>query len=271
MSTRPRAVSTFDRFTRPGAAPAGEPAALVRTEGDRRTLEFMAGDVQSEMRLSDPDALVLAYTRALMGFALLVPRPRHIVMVGLGGGSLLKFCYRYFPHARITVLELRADVIALRAQFCIPPDDARLSVIHADASVWLAQAHAIADVLIVDGFDRAGLPPALGSARFYSHCRRALCDGGVLAANMFSYDPQFPAMQARLRLMFDARLCTLPGVAGNNRILFAVKAPARLDGADPPALRRLQRLTRWCAWGGLPNRLLLRLLIGWLKRRTFNR
>ena len=109
------------------SAPADHPAQdphsppLVRTEGDRRTLEFSPGDIQSEMRLSRPDALVLAYARAMMCFALFVPHPRHIVMVGLGGGSLAKFCYRRFPRARITVLELRADVIALRGQFHVPP------------------------------------------------------------------------------------------------------------------------------------------------------
>src|SRR5690349_7442320 len=107
----------------PPAPPEAPP--LVRTRGGRRTLEFVPGDVQSEMRLARPDDLVLAYARAMMCFALFVPRPRHILMVGLGGGSLAKFCYRHFPYARITVVELRADVIALRGQFRVPPDDQR--------------------------------------------------------------------------------------------------------------------------------------------------
>ena len=250
----------------PAAAP---PTAhpLVHTAGDRRTLEFRPGDVQSEMRLSQPTALVLAYCRAIMCFALFVPRPRHIVMVGLGGGSLAKFCYRHFPQARITVLELRADVIALRAQFHLPPDDARLRVIHTDAADWLAGAKGCADVLVVDGFDAAGLPPALGSARFYADCRAALRDGGVLVANVFSYDPQCPRMQARLQLIFNDRVCHFAGAAGNNRILFAVKAPARLPPAS--ALPRALRMQRWVArrnglGSSLLNRWLARALVAWL-------
>jgi spermidine synthase len=95
------------------------PVPRVRTRGDRRTLEFQGGDIQSEMLLSNPDALVLDYARAMMCFALFAPRPRHILMVGLGGGSLAKFCYRHFPDARITVLEISAEVIALRdASWC---------------------------------------------------------------------------------------------------------------------------------------------------------
>ncbi len=202
----------------------------------------------------------------MMCFTLFQPRPRHIVMVGLGGGSLAKFCYRYLPQARITVLELRADVIALREQFHIPPDDARFRIIHADAVDYLARAPASADVLLVDGFDESGLPPALGSARFYADCRRALLPGGVLVANLFSYDRHYGAMLGRLRLTFRQRVCWFDGIAGNNRILFAVNADAGA-GAPSRALR-VQRLVALRRRFGLAflNPLLARLVVRRLSR-----
>ncbi len=229
----------------------------------------MPGNVQSEMRLSDPTRLTLAYCRAIMCFALLVPRPRHIVMVGLGGGSLAKFCYRHFPDTRISVLELRADVIALREQFAVPPDDTRFKVIHADATLWLREFDAAsADVVIVDGFTEGGLPAELGSARFYGDCRRVLADGGVLVANIFSYDPAYPGMLARLGLMFDARLCWFERVAGNNRVLFAVKAPPAAAPEQYRALAMQRRISRRQGLGaGWLNRLLVRLLLMWLARK----
>ncbi|WP_296002038.1 transferase spermidine synthase [Rugamonas sp.] len=242
--------------------PARDPAPppLVHTEGDRRSLQFKPGMIQSEMRLSRPDQLVLTYVRAMMCFTLFQRRPEHIVMVGLGGGSLVKFCHRYLPHSRITVLELRADVIALREQFAIPPDDGRLAVIHADATHYLAGLTAAADVLLVDGFDADGMPPALGSARFYTDCRRALRPGGVLVANLFSYDPHYRATLQRLRLTFQNRLCCFHGIAGNNRILFAVKG-----GAPSPALAMQRRVARW---QGLWLAPLNRLLAYWVVRRV---
>jgi spermidine synthase len=246
---------------------------LVRTEGDRRTLEFTPGDIQSEMRLSRPDALVLAYARAMMCFALFVPRPRHILMVGLGGGSMARFCYRHFPQARITVLELRADVIALREQFLVPPDGARFQVVHADAAEWMARAatvnKAIADVIVVDGFDEAGLPPALSSPAFYSDCRSLLLPGGVLAANVFTYDPRHDAVLDALAAAFDGRTCRLDKAAGNNRILFAIAA----SGRDPAC--RAARLQRFLAARhalrpslGLPERLGVRMVLAWIAWRS---
>jgi spermidine synthase len=257
------------RPERPPPAPLPTTAPLVITRGDRRSME-LSGNVQSEMLLSRPARLVLAYTRAMMCFALFVPRPRHIVMVGLGGGSLAKFCYRHFPEARITVLELRADVIALREQFLVPPDDARFRVVHADAADWLAGQRDPADVIVVDGFDEAGLPRALCSSRFYADCRRNLRNGGVLVANIFSYDPHYAAMLGRLRLVFDDRLCWFDKVAGNNRIVFAVKAPFHANPASAglPALRMQQRIARRNGLGvGVLNRLLVVCLLVWLARR----
>jgi spermidine synthase len=241
---------------------------LVRTEGDRRTLEFTPGDIQSEMRLSRPDALVLAYARAMMCFALFVPRPRHIVMVGLGGGSMARFCYRHFPAARITVLELRADVIALRGQFLVPPDDARFRVVHADAAAWIkTDSGELADVIVVDGFDEAGLPPALSSPAFYGDCRRRLAPDGVLAANVFTYDPRHDAVLDALGAAFEGSTCWLEQAAGNNRIVFAVA-----EGDSGSRAGRLQGLVgRRRSSGpalGMFNRLGVRMVLIWIAWRS---
>jgi spermidine synthase len=268
-SRRPAPDSAYDPVIDPCEA-ARRAAPLVQTRGNRRTLEFAPGDIQAEMLLSRPHALALAYTRAMMCFALFAPDPRHIVMVGLGGGSLAKFCYRHFPRARITVLELRADVIALRDQFQVPPDDARFQVVHADAARWLA-AHAaqarapLADVLLVDGFDEAGLPRALANPVFYRDCRRLLRDGGVLVANVFTYDPRYRGVLEDLARVFDGCTCWLGKAAGNNRIVYALKSP---DPAGRAA--RLQHLlARRPGLGlGLFDRLAVRTVLAWIMART---
>lgn len=236
----------------------------MHTRGNRRTLEFAPGDIQAEMLLSRPHALILAYTRAMMCFALFVPNPRHIVMVGLGGGSLAKFCHRHFPRARITVLELRADVIALRQQFQVPPDDARFQVVHADAVRWLAATPPLADVLLLDGFDEAGLPQALANLAFYHDCRRVLRDGGVLVANVFTYDPRYRSMLEDLARAFDGHTCWIGKAAGNNRIVYALKSPHAGRAA------RLQRLlARQPGLGlGLLDALAVRAVLAWIAARS---
>ncbi|HJV00292.1 MAG TPA: fused MFS/spermidine synthase [Burkholderiaceae bacterium] len=248
----------------PNLPPRRKP--IILTDGDTRTLLFGDGAIQSEMLLSRPQALTLAYTRAMMCFLLFVPRPRSILMVGLGGGSLAKFCHRHLPEADVTVVELDPEVIAVRAQFAVPPDGPRFRVVQGDAVDVIATHAARFDVLVVDGYDVNGMPPALGSAAFYASCLRALRPGGVLVANLHANDRDFPGVLRRLREVFAGRVCGFRGMSYGNRVKFAVKAPApSLVPGRAVLVRHLVAATR-----GLSaplNRLLARAVVAWAGRR----
>lgn len=256
--------STDDKLSEPNPKP------FVYVNGDLLSLHFRDGMIQSQMKLSAPDELVLSYTRAMMCFALFNPAPRHILMIGLGGGSLAKYCYRYFPASRITVLENSAEVIALRGRFRIPADDGRFQVIHADAVEYLKRAEQCADVLLLDGFDANGLPPSLRSAQFHASCRKALNPAGMLVANIFSYESGLPVMLEQLHSEFDHRVCWFSGISGNNRIVFSVLGPVwdrqRTPRFSRPALvQRLVAFNQRFNWR-LFNMLWPRLVNLWLTR-----
>ena len=126
----------------------------ISEESGIRYLHLGSDTIQSGMRMKDPDELVLSYTRSMMAFLLFVPEPQRIVSVGLGGGSINKWMYRHFPHARQTVLELNPRVIAAARQyFHLPPDDERLQVVETDGAQWVAEHPDSADVILVDGYD----------------------------------------------------------------------------------------------------------------------
>lgn len=193
-------------------------------DGPMRYLHFDERFVQSAMRLAEPDELALGYTRAMMGFLLFQSKPRHILMVGLGGGSLIKYCYRYLPSTRIIVLEIDAEVIALREQFMIPPDDERLHVIHGDAADYMETSQVSVDVLLLDGFSADGPAAELTSARFYANCRRLVGPHGILVANLPRIDPNFAAHTMRMCDEAGWRICGCQAVDSNNGIVFVHKA-----------------------------------------------
>ena len=150
----------------------------VIDSGRLRSLHFNADEIQSAMWVARPDALYLEYTRLMMGFLLFSPKPRRIAMIGLGGGSLAKFCHRHLPASEIVAVERDAGVIALRDAFAIPPDDARLRVVEGDGGAFVAaQPDGSIDVLLVDGYSGDGLPAELGSQDFKDQSRRV--DAGV--------------------------------------------------------------------------------------------
>jgi spermidine synthase len=191
-----------------------------------RTLHLDDRFIQSAMRISKPDELLLSYTRAMMGFLLFKPQPRHILMIGLGGGSLAKYCHARLPQTRISVLEIDGDVIALRDKFLIPADDERFRIIHADAVDYIAGTSDTADVILHDGFSVDGLAPALGTQSFYRACHRALDADGVLVSNLWSDADELLTWMKHLYAVFGARLWWC-GAGGNvNRIVFSVKGTA---------------------------------------------
>ena len=185
------------------------------------SLHFSMATVQSRMRVAAPDKLVLDYTRSMMAFLLFKPEPAHIVMVGLGGGSLAKYCHAKLPHTRFTALEISPEVIAMRELFSIPPDDERLQVVCTDGAVWIRDNPAWCDVLMLDGFDAQGLPPGLCSQSFFDDCAKALQPGGVLVSNIWAKDRLRDVIIDRLQRSFDGSVLTLLAEDGENTIALA--------------------------------------------------
>lgn len=195
---------------------------LVWDLNGQRVLMFSATHVQSRMDTLNPDALALEYTRVMMGFLLHHPAPRSIAMIGLGGGSLPKFCHRYLPGSRITVTEINADVIALRDAFGVPADSARFAVHHADAADFFRGSDAAFDVLLADGFDAQGIPPDLKTPQFYSDCHNALVPGGLFVANLHGCSADYERTLEHMRTAFGGEVLVVACPNTSNRVVFAM-------------------------------------------------
>jgi spermidine synthase len=195
---------------------------VVQETALSKSMVFSDIDIQSRMSVARPDELQFEYTRLMMGVLLFQPQPKRLLMVGLGGGSLAKFCYKHLPHAHITVVEINPHVIALRQSFCIPDDDARFQVVQMDAAHFMAQTEQTFDVVFVDGFDQHGMPEQLCSPQFYSDCRCVLNTGGVAVANLHRFNAYRDVYVARIEAAFDGVLWIVNAPGTTNCVVFAV-------------------------------------------------
>jgi spermidine synthase len=214
---------------------------FIQDCGPLRYLHFDLDDVQSVMRHDDPDALCLAYTRKMMAFLLFNTEPRRILLLGLGGGSLAKFCYRHLPMASVTVLEIDPHVVALREEFQVPADDERFRVIQANGVEYIARQRKgsrdgrtlLQDVILVDACDRSGLAPTLADPQLYNNLRQRLSDNGVLVMNVCGDESEVENHLARIRGVFGEHLISLPAKEDGNLIVLAFKrAPQSWDGVS---------------------------------------
>jgi spermidine synthase len=204
-------------------APSEHVKPYVHVGERTRALHFNVHEIQSRMQLADPHALDLEYTRTMMGFLLFQPAPRQLTMIGLGGGSLAKFCHRHLPRTRLRVVEINPHVVALRDSFHVPPDDERFSVVLGDGARIVREFAEPCDVLLVDGYDSQGLPARLSSQRFYDDCHAALAADGVMVANLHTGHRRFEVFVDRIRRSFDDQVLVVEAADLTNSIVFAFR------------------------------------------------
>jgi spermidine synthase len=196
---------------------------FIIDNGLQRRLQFDLYSVQSAMHRAHPDRLILTYTRKMMAFLLFNRAPARILLLGLGGGSLAKFCYRRLPGAAITAVEVNPHVIALRQEFCIPADDDRFRVFCADGAEYLGRLGRSKDVILADACDSEGIAPELDTVEFYQAAHRCLSRGGVFVLNVCG-DPNGAAPHIdKIRAVFGDDFMTLQVRPDGNLILFAFK------------------------------------------------
>ncbi len=164
--------------------------------------------VQGAMRMDDPKAIELEYVRRMMAWMLWRPSADlakgHAVQLGLGAGAITRFT-RQMMKMRTTAVEINPQVVlANRTWFRLPRDDAKFSVVLADARAWVEDAAntATVDVLCVDLYDHDAARPVLDDEAFYAACQRVLADGGVMSVNLFGRKASFAASARRIAAAF---------------------------------------------------------------------
>ena len=196
-----------------------KPSIAVSEARGLRTLHVGGEAIQSSMRLEDPYALALDYTRCMMAFLRFHPEPRRALMIGLGGGSLAKFFFKHLRKCRLRVVELDARVVAAaRDHFALPKE---VEVEIGDGAEALTPE--CCDVLLVDAFEDELHVPRLASAEFYDGAFLALDEPGALVVNFMNDDPKFDLTLQRLERAFGGAVLALPALYDPNIIVFALR------------------------------------------------
>ena len=114
------------------------PEANFSDDGPVRHLHLGTEWVQGSMYLEDPIGLVHEYIQRMMAWLLFVESDtvaqRHAMQLGLGAGSLTKFCTKEL-RMQTTAIELNPQVLGIcRSHFRLPADNSQMQVVLADAA-----------------------------------------------------------------------------------------------------------------------------------------
>jgi spermidine synthase len=158
-----------------------------------------------------------------------VPK-RQALQLGLGAGSLTKFCHKEL-RMKTAAIELNSQVLhACRGWFKLPADNARMQVVLGDAAeqIQLPRWIGAVDALQVDLYDEEAAAPVLDSVEFYAHCRDTLTEEGCMTVNLFgrtsSYQKSVDKMAAAFGL--DA-LWAFKSTREGNTVVLAQRTASR--------------------------------------------
>ena len=232
MLIKRKSIEQAESSRRPARKPKFAPVTLSEQDGVRY-LHFGTEWVQGAMRIRKPDWPELEYAQQMMAWMLFIESPRRIAQLGLGAATLTKYCYRQFPQAQVTAVELNPSVIAIcNSMFKLPPEDERLNVLEMDAMDFVEDAdnHGAFDVLQCDLYDATAKGPVLDTPEFYSACNACLAPHGIMTVNLFGDHPSFNKNIKAMKFAFDYVLC-LPEVHDGNVVALCFKTRPQLDDA----------------------------------------
>jgi spermidine synthase len=173
---------------------------------------------QSCISLSDRSQLVFNYARMVMAALYLNPKPKRVLVLGLGGGTLVTALQTALPDAAIDAAEIDPAVIRMARDY-FDLDPAPYTRIYAeDGRVFVKRMQRRGvnyDLIVLDAFDHAYIPEHMLTREFLLEVKSILGEHGVLAANTFSVSKLYDHESATYYSVFG----DFYGLKKNNRVI----------------------------------------------------
>lgn len=195
-----------------------------------RALRFdWGGPRQTLVRLGAPLDLQLPYLRATALSLTLVPAPKRILIVGLGGGALAMFLHTLFPDAEIDGVDIDPEVIRVAEQYLGFRPNEKLRGIAGDGRAFTERSKGEYDLIYLDAFGGYEAPAHLITLEFMKTVRSKLSAGGYAVGNVWkpAYNPRHHDVLRTYREAFGD-VCVVDVPETVNTIFFS-----RSDGAAP--------------------------------------
>jgi spermidine synthase len=167
----------------------------IRDRGSRRTLYFVRDSgqevVETSIDLKSPQLLQIQYTRLMFVSLLYRPEPEACLIVGLGGGAMVRFLNFFFPQVRVDVVEIDPAIVAIARQYFGTEPRAGTRILTADGLAYLRQTPDRYDLIYMDAFlkpggdnDTTGVPLRLKTETFLKGLHQRLRPGGLVVFNI---------------------------------------------------------------------------------------
>jgi spermidine synthase len=209
--------------------------AIVRRTAEQvllcyRHMHHRVEEIESRLGLADPLALLSEYTQAMMVALAWQPAPRHVLLIGLGGGRLQMVLHHYVELASLYTVELDPLILDIAQRFFGFVADERQHVIIKDGRDYLRSfpTEAPYDLIVLDAYRAGGVPLHLSTREFYDECRAVLAPGGAVVTNLQSGTSLYDSARKTFSSAFRSST-VFPLLAGNVIVIGSDADPLSLE------------------------------------------
>jgi len=205
---------------------------------ERAGVRYLESDrvQQAAVQLADGEP-AMRYPRFAAASLLLNPRPRRLLALGMGGGSVGSYLQRRLPELGVDYVDIDPAVPELAQRFLLLRAGPSTTITVADGRRFLAAAGGRAwDVVYCDTYIGRSVPFHLTTIEFLDEVKRHLAAGGSFGLNLAAglADPFSKAMYRTVVERFNTVYLFKVGGASNVLVL----------ASDAPGLPRPQLLAR---------------------------
>ena len=224
---------------------------LVTEDDVRRCMRFTVtattGQNQSCRFYDDYDKLVFPYGKLVLSSLLVQDNPQRILIVGLGGGTLVHTYSTLFPNAEIFVSEIDDAVVHVAERYFDFKETDKIHVEVVDGRIDIKRRGLRGekfDLVILDAFNGEYIPEHLLTREFLQEVKALLPENGMVVANTFSTSRLYDAESVTYSDVFG-EIYNVRQAGTGNRIIVASQQPlpdkATLDARAAALRPRLER------------------------------
>jgi spermidine synthase len=201
----------------------------INKDQDILQLKFDKLAIQSEINIKAPHELRMQNLRYLMGVLLFIQPPKNVLLLGVGGGSLIQFLRHYLPETHITGVEYDAELLQfVQKHLLLPDSDKYIDYQVTDARLYIEHCQQNFDLIIVDIFDSSASPDWLLDKKYIDHLKRLLSPRGALGCNLLvENEKTFNRYYQQLRHQFDSQTLMMETEDYENLLVYALNFKAR--------------------------------------------
>jgi spermidine synthase len=196
----------------------------VFENSDYRWIQSADDSIQSAMNKAAPYTPVLPYFPVLLSALLFIPDPRHTLVIGLGGGELIRFFNHYYPETRLLAVDKSESMCRVFHDWFLQETTDYELIVGDICDYCINDRSDPYDLVFLDVYAQNALPDCFYKRQFHEYMSRLLTDDGIIAINLVVNNEQEAVEMLQLiRQAFNRKTLCLAVGKHMNIVVLAFK------------------------------------------------